>query len=68
MSMDHFMGYLASWSPYAAYRATHPDRPDPLVELRAQLKCEGGGGGGRGGAGTLKRSINPPIHPSIDQS
>ncbi|PSC69007.1 SAM-dependent methyltransferase [Micractinium conductrix] len=38
MSMDHFMGYLASWSPYAAYRATHPDRPDPLVELRAQLK------------------------------
>ena len=51
MSMDHFMGYLASWSPYAAYRATHPDRPDPLVELRAQLKCEGGGGGGGAGRG-----------------
>jgi SAM-dependent methyltransferase len=38
LSMNHFMGYLASWSPYAAYRATYPDKEDPLIDLRAQFK------------------------------
>lgn len=36
--MDSFMGYLSSWSPYAAYRATFPDKADPLDELRQQFK------------------------------
>ena len=37
-SMDHFVGFLRSWSPYAAFRKTYPDKEDPLVDLRAQLK------------------------------
>lgn len=50
--MNHFIGYLSSWSPYAAYRSTHPDKEDPLIELKAQFKCAGcrGAGGRAGGA------------------
>ncbi|KAL4441035.1 hypothetical protein ABPG77_010466 [Micractinium sp. CCAP 211/92] len=38
MSMDRYIGFLSSWSPYAAYRATFPRKEDPLIELRAQFK------------------------------
>ncbi len=38
MSMDRYIGFLSSWSPYAAYRATFPQKEDPLIELRAQFK------------------------------
>jgi len=38
VSMDHFIGFLSTWSPYAAYRATFPHKEDPLIELRAQFK------------------------------
>ena len=32
------MGYLSTWSAHATYRREHPDRPDPLVKFRAELK------------------------------
>lgn len=38
MSMDRYIGFISSWSPYAAYRTTFPHKEDPLIELRAQFK------------------------------
>lgn len=38
MSLDRYIGFLSSWSPYAAYRATFPQKEDPLIELRAHFK------------------------------
>lgn len=38
MSVQAFLGYVASWSSYAVYRRRHPDRPDPLRFLARQIQ------------------------------
>ena len=30
LSIEDFVGYLSSWSPYRKYRTMNPDKEDPL--------------------------------------
>ena len=36
-TIDSYMGYLQSWSSYNTYRKKHPERVDPLIEIRSKL-------------------------------
>ena len=31
-------GYLKSWSAHATYCREHPDRPDPIINFKADFK------------------------------
>lgn len=37
-SLNNFLGFVSSWSPYAAYRTTFPRKEDPLIPLHAGLR------------------------------
>lgn len=60
---------LSHPTPTTAYRATYPHKADPLIDLRAQLKCAGGRGGrdalwarGAGVSGTKHASMRAHCH------